>query len=146
MLQCLQEMEQLREQTTVMIHDYIEARMGLEGPAPNKTALRLRERGEELEAINSDSFVSMARTIQTELITLLEVQDTLRSVLQLAFQDKELNWGLMITLVSFTGVMAEECMNQGGTTADAQSLAEILTKSVMEYGGHWLLEKGHHLG
>lgn len=119
----------------MLVLDYLHCRMGLQVPAPSVISMRLRDLGMDVEARNEGTFVQMAQVIQYGGEPLENVEDSLRRILCLTFQDKEPNWGLMITLVAFTATVAAECLRLGGSVTDAAGLASAAAETMLRQRG-----------
>lgn len=135
-------MERVKNQTWVLILDYVYHSLGFYMPAPSAVSVQLQSICAGLEAQHEGDLTRMAQAIQYKDESMESLMGSVQSIVRLAFQGRGPTWGLVITLVAFTGAIAAERRTARGSLGNAESLLEAVTEMLQEHGGAWLLETG----
>ncbi|KAF4071822.1 hypothetical protein AMELA_G00267380 [Ameiurus melas] len=131
----------LRKETLLLAEDYIDFCIGNQQVPPSKSAEAMRRVAKDLELQNKTKFLSMSHTflfcgLKSELNT------RLRSIMALLAEDGNLNWGRIVSLFAFTGVVAAEMSSRGDGVESCRKLAETIADYLVNEKSDWLQENG----
>lgn len=116
-------------------------------PPPSESAAAMRLLAQDMETQHQARFLSLAQTFLRQCGP--DPCSSLRKVMEELVGDGHLNWGRVVSLFTFTGVLARQMMEQKGTKAglDPQQVPGIyrgLAETIADYLGEekkdWLLE------
>ncbi|XP_062860511.1 bcl-2-like protein 10 [Trichomycterus rosablanca] len=132
----------LRDETLCLGSDYIDFCMGIQRTPPSESAESMRRLAKELELQHRSKFQSFSHSFLSSCGSNLEPSDCLHSVMTMLVDDGKLNWGRIVTLFSFTGVVASEMRSRGEKPESCRRLAEAIADYLVEEKKEWLLENG----
>lgn len=128
----------LRDQTYVLAEDYVLHRIGIQRLPPSKKAEMMRRLAEDMEKQYQSRFNSILQSFITQCRS--DPCSTLLQVIEELVGDGKLNWGRIVSLFTFTGLLANELYSQGLSLDCCKSLA----KTVADYLGgekqEWLAQ------
>ncbi|MGH0147467.1 UNVERIFIED_CONTAM: hypothetical protein FKN15_010564 [Acipenser sinensis] len=128
----------LRDQTYVLAEDYVLHRIGIQRLPPSKKAEMMRRLAEDMEKQYQPRFNSILQSFITQCRS--DPCSTLLQVIEELVGDGKLNWGRIVSLFTFTGLLANELYSQGLSLDCCKSLA----KTVADYLGgekqEWLAQ------
>lgn len=122
-------------------------------PPPSESAAAMRLLAQDMEAQHRARFLSLAQTFLRQCGP--DPCSSLRNVMEELVGDGHLNWGRVVSLFTFTGVLARQLMEQKGMKVglDPQQvpgnewgLAETIADYVGEEKKGWLLENDGWVG
>ncbi|XP_066557471.1 bcl-2-like protein 10 [Amia ocellicauda] len=128
----------LREETLSLARDYIEHSLGLQRTPPSETAKAMRCLGKEMEKQHQSKFNSLLHTFITTCGP--EPSLSLRKVMEEMVGDGKLNWGRVVSLFTFTGVLAKELYSQGESMDCCTKLAETIADYLGSEKREWLMQ------
>ncbi|KAF5895584.1 guanine nucleotide-binding protein subunit beta-5, partial [Clarias magur] len=132
----------LRNETLVLAKDYIDYCTGIQRTPPSESAEAMRRLAKDLEHQHRSKFLSMSRSFLSTCGSNPEPSACLHSVMTMLVEDGKLNWGRIVSLFAFTGVVAAEMF----TREDGVEICRGLAESIADYLGaekrDWLLKNG----
>ncbi|XP_017321595.1 bcl-2-like protein 10 [Ictalurus punctatus] len=132
----------LRKETLMLAEDYIDFCIGNQQMPPSKSAEAMRRVAKDLELQYKTKFLSMSRTFLAACGLKSDRSTCLRSVMTLLVEDGKLNWGRIVSLFAFTGVVATEMSSRGDGVENCRKLAETIADYLVKERSDWLLENG----
>ncbi|KAM4593703.1 bcl-2-like protein 10 [Odontesthes bonariensis] len=146
----------LWKETRAVAEDYL--RLCCTGPCPappppSGSAAAMRRLAQETEMQNQARFHSLAQSFLNKCGP--DLCSSLRKVMEEMVGDGHLNWGRVVTIFSFTGVLVRQLQEQKGTKpgldpgqrqelgqgpVNCQALAETIADYLGEHKKDWLLE------
>lgn len=124
-------------------------------PPPSESAAAMRRLGQDMELQHQARFNSLAQTFLRQCGP--DPCSSLRKVMEELVGDGRLNWGRVVSLFTFTGVLARQLQEQKSTKPgldprQGQELTQVpgncraLAETIADYLGEekkdWLLENG----
>lgn len=139
--------DSLKEETLLLAEDYIQFSQGNEHrTVPNPTAATLRRVAGDIERQHRSTFESMScMHCPGSNGGIADPCTLLRRVGCQMQQDGNMNWGRLVTLFVFTGVLAKQ-MSQEQRIETSRSLAEALSNYIIQEQGKWLVSNGGWAG
>ncbi|KAG8001413.1 Guanine nucleotide-binding protein subunit beta-5 [Nibea albiflora] len=118
-------------------------------PPPSESAAAMRRLAQDMEAQHQARFCSLAQTFLKQCNS--DLCTSLRKVMEELVGDGHLNWGRVISLFTFTGVLARQLQEQKATRpgldpgqgqgfVHCRGLAETIADYLGEEKKDWLLE------
>ncbi|XP_062328040.1 bcl-2-like protein 10 [Osmerus eperlanus] len=140
----------LWKETLALGEDYLAfccASPRLAPPPPSEPAAAMRRLAQDMETLNSVSFQALSKNLLCH-----SEQDpcaSLRAVLKEIVVDGKLNWGRVVCIFTFTGVLARQLQEQKSKGQDigqgpdkCRGLAEAIADFLGEEKKDWLQENG----
>ncbi|XP_062405609.1 bcl-2-like protein 10 [Sardina pilchardus] len=128
----------LRNQTLELARDYIDFCNGIQRTPPSESALAMRHLAKELEQQHRSKFLSLSQTFLGSCGS--DPGNSLRSVMEELVGDGKLNWGRVVSLFTFTGVLVTELY----TREEGKDCCKRLAHTIADYLGvekrDWLME------
>lgn len=132
----------LRKETLVLASDYIDFCTGVQRAPPSESAEIMRRLAKELELQYRSQFLSMSHTFLSTCGSNPELNACLHSVMTMLVDDGKLNWGRIVSLFAFTGVVATEMFSREDGVESCRRLAETIADYLGGEKSDWLLENG----
>ncbi|XP_048828746.1 anti-apoptotic protein NR13-like [Brienomyrus brachyistius] len=130
----------LQNETFIVADDYMKFCIGISGTPPSESAKAMRCLAKEVE--NSQGSV-MRPLMQSFLIACgAEPWTGLRSIMLELAGDGRLNWGRVISLFAFTGMLASELCSRGEDVSCSRRLAEMIVDFLNGDKQEWLIQNG----
>lgn len=150
----------LWKETLALIEDYLSMCCTSQGPAPpppSESAAAMRRLAQDIEMQHQARFNSMAQTFLRQCGQ--DPCSSLRKVMEEMVGDGHLSWGRVVSLFTFTGVLARQLQEQKSTKPGldpGQELGQVpencrgLAETIADYLGEekkdWLLENDGWVG
>ncbi|XP_070685313.1 bcl-2-like protein 10 [Pempheris klunzingeri] len=140
----------LWKETLALAEDYVSLCCTSPRPAPpppSESAAAMRRLAQDMEAQHHARFHSLAQTFLRQCGP--DPCSSLRKVIEELVGDGHLNWGRVVSLFTFTGVLARQLLEQKGTKpgldprqgpGNCRELAETIADYLGEEKKDWLLE------
>lgn len=146
------------KETLALVEDYLSMCCTSPQPAPpppSESAAAMRRLGQDMEMQHQARFNSLAQTFLRQCGP--DPCSSLRKVMEELVGDGHLNWGRVVSLFTFTGVLARQLQEQKSTKpgldpGQGQELTQVpgncrgLAETIADYLGEekkdWLLENG----
>ncbi|XP_022600038.1 anti-apoptotic protein NR13-like [Seriola dumerili] len=120
-------------------------------PPPSESAAAMRSMAQDMETQHQARFHTLAQTFVTQCG--LDPCSSLRKVMEELVGDGHLNWGRVVSIFTFTGVLARLLLEQnrvnpgldpgqGQGLGNCRGLAETIADYLGEEKKDWLLENG----
>lgn len=132
----------LWKETLMLAEDYIDFCTGVQRTPPSETAEAMRRLAKELELQHRAKFQSLAHSFLSTCGSNPEPSTCLHSVMTMLVEDGKLNWGRIVSLFAFTGVVASEMFSREGGAESYRRLAEAIADYLGGEKSGWLLENG----
>lgn len=132
----------LRKETLVLASDYIDFCTGVQRAPPSESAEIMRRLAKELELQYRSQFLSMSHAFLSTCGSNPEPNACLHSVMTMLVDDGKLNWGRIVSLFAFTGVVATEMFSREDRVESCRRLAETIADYLGGEKSDWLLENG----
>ncbi|CAH2273933.1 bcl-2 10 [Pelobates cultripes] len=124
----------LREETSQILEDFLQHHLdGGHQPSPSPAAQTLRRVAGEMLDKNRSFFDSCSQISGNP-------KDVLQTVAATLIEDGGLNWGRIVSLIMFAGVLVKRSKDQ--RTATPKELAEVLSQFLAEEQRDWLQSNG----
>lgn len=144
----------LWKETLPLVEDYLALCCTRESPAPpppSEAAAAMRSLAQDMEKQHQAHFHSLAKTFLRQCG--LDPCSSLRKVMEELVGDGHLNWGRVVSLFTFTGVLARLMQEQKSTKpgldpgqGQVPEMCRALAETIADYLGEekkdWLLENG----
>lgn len=145
----------LRKETEVLAEDYISFCIGSQQVPPSEPAKAMRRLAKELEQQHRSKFQSLSETFLSTCGSPSELSTCLLKIMSTMVEDGKLNWGRIVSLFTFTGVVAAEMLSRGESLENCRRLAAPIAEYLGEEKSQWLLDnrgwvrssgswEGHH--
>ncbi|XP_022535578.2 bcl-2-like protein 10 [Astyanax mexicanus] len=128
----------LRNETLALAEDYIRFCTGDQRTPPSESAEAMRRLAKEMERQHHSKFHSLSQSFLTACGA--DPSACLRSVMAVLVEDGKLNWGRVVSLFTFTGVLATELFSRGDGPECCSRLAETIADYLGAENKEWLLE------
>lgn len=128
----------LRNQTLELARDYIDFCNGIQRTPPSESARAMRHLAKELEQQHRSKFLSLSQTFLGSCGS--DPSSSLRSVMEELVGDGKLNWGRVVSLFTFTGVLVTELYTREKGRDCCQRLAHTIADYLGEEKRDWLME------
>ena len=141
----------LRKDTLALAEDYLSSCTSQRPapPPPSESAAAMRDLAQDMEKQHQARFESLAQTFLRQYGT--DPCSGLRSVMEELVGDGHLNWGRVVSIFTFTGVLARQLLEQSTkpgleprqdqeVPATSRELAETIADYLGEEKKAWLLE------
>ncbi|XP_058243436.1 bcl-2-like protein 10 [Hemibagrus wyckioides] len=132
----------LRNETLTLAKDYIDFCIGIQRTPPSESANAMRRLGKELELQHRSKFLSLAQSFLSTCGSTPEPSACLCRVMTMLVEDGKLNWGRIVSLFAFTGVVANEMFSREEDVESCRRLAETIADYLGGEKSEWLLENG----
>lgn len=132
----------LMNETLELAKDYIDFCTGIQQTPPSESAKAMRRLGKELELQHRVRFQNLSRSFLSTCSVNSDPSTCLRSVMTLLVEDGNLNWGRIVSLFAFTGVVATEIFSRENGAERCRRLAETMADYLGAEKGDWLQENG----
>ncbi|XP_066541376.1 bcl-2-like protein 10 isoform X2 [Hoplias malabaricus] len=130
----------LRKDTLVLAEDYIDFCTGIQQTAPCKAAEAMRRMAKELERQNHERFQALSRSFLSTCGPNSDLNACLRGIMAVLVEDGKLNWGRVVSLFAFTGVVASELFSRGDGPGSYRALACTIADYLGMEQRDWLLQ------
>ncbi|XP_012670407.1 bcl-2-like protein 10 [Clupea harengus] len=128
----------LWNETLELAEDYIGFCSGIQRTPPSESAVAMRHLAKELEQQHRSKFQSLSQTFLVSCGS--DPSNSLRSVMEELVGDGKLNWGRVVSLFTFTGVLATELYTREEGRDCCQRLAHTIADYLGEEKRDWLTE------
>ncbi|KAL6479559.1 hypothetical protein MHYP_G00129920 [Metynnis hypsauchen] len=128
----------LRKETLVLAEDYIDFCTGIQRTPPSESAEAMRHLAKEMERQNHPKFLSMTQGFLSSCGS--DPSAYLHRVMTVLVEDGQLNWGRVVSLFTFTGVLATELFSRGEGPEVCRTLAETIADYLGGEKKDWLEE------
>ncbi|XP_051726530.1 bcl-2-like protein 10 [Ctenopharyngodon idella] len=130
----------LREQTLLLAEDYIGFCSGIQQTPPSESAEAMRYLAKEMEQQHRTKFRSLSQEFLDTCRS--DPSKCLQSVMRELVEDGKLNWGRVVSIFTFTGVLASELLSRGENSECSKRLAETIADYLGGEKQDWLVENG----
>ncbi|XP_051580748.1 anti-apoptotic protein NR13-like [Myxocyprinus asiaticus] len=130
----------LRQQTLLLAEDYIGFCSGIQQTPPSESAEAMRYLAKEMEQQHRTKFQSLVKELLDNCGS--DPSKCLQSVMREVVVDGKLNWGRVVSIFAFTGVLANELISRGGNCECSRRLAETIADYLGGEKQDWLIENG----
>ncbi|KAI1904369.1 hypothetical protein AGOR_G00004940 [Albula goreensis] len=128
----------LRKETLSLAEDYLDFCMGIQRTPPSEAARAMRLLAKEMEKQNQTKFCSLAQTFLSSCGP--EKSASLRMVMEEMVGDGKLNWGRVVSLFAFIGVLVSDLYSRGESRDCCRRLAETIADFLGGEKQVWLME------
>ncbi|XP_030620582.1 bcl-2-like protein 10 [Chanos chanos] len=128
----------LKDETLVLAEDYIDFCNGIQRTPPSESAQAMRHLAKEMEQQHQSKFRSLSQTFLDTCGS--DPSACLRRVMVELVGDGKLNWGRVVSLFTFTGVLASELFSRGEDKLCCRKLAETIADYLGREKRDWLVE------
>lgn len=132
----------LWKETLQLAEDYIGFCVGVQRTPPSESAEAMRRLAKELELQYRPKFQSLSHSFLSTCGTNPDPSACLRSVMNMLVEDGKLNWGRIVSLFTFTGIVASEMHSREDGAESCRRLAETIADYLGREKSDWLLENG----
>ncbi|XP_026782764.1 bcl-2-like protein 10 isoform X1 [Pangasianodon hypophthalmus] len=132
----------LKDETRLLAEDYIDFCTGIQRTPPSESAKAMRRLAKELEHQYKSKFLSLSDSFLSSCGSNSEPSACLRSIMTKMVEDGKLNWGRIVSLFAFTGVIATKIFSREDGVNSCRRLAETIADYLGEEKSDWLLENG----
>lgn len=132
----------LWKETLVLAEDYLDFCTGIQRTPPSESAEAMRHLAKELELQYKSKFLSLSQSFLSTCGSNPEPSACLHSVMSMLVEDGKLNWGRIVSLFAFTGVLAAEMVSRKDGAESCRRLAETIADYLGREKGKWLQENG----
>lgn len=130
----------LQNETLMVADDYMKFCIGISGTPPSESAKVMRCLAKEVESSQGSTLRAL---VQTFLIAWgADPWPGLRSVMVELAGDGRLNWGRVVSLFAFTGMLASELCSRGEDVSCSRRLAEMIVDFLNGEKQEWLIQNG----
>ncbi|XP_023672966.2 anti-apoptotic protein NR13-like [Paramormyrops kingsleyae] len=130
----------LQNETLMVADDYMKFCIGISSTPPSESAKAMRCLAKEVESSQGPTLRAL---VQTFLIACgADPWTGLRSVMLELVGDGRLNWGRVISLFAFTGMLASELCSRGEDVSCSRRLAEMMVDFLNGEKQEWLIQNG----
>ncbi|XP_048886956.1 bcl-2-like protein 10 isoform X1 [Brienomyrus brachyistius] len=128
----------LSKETLVLAEDYLEFCVGVQRTPPGPASEAMRCLAKEIEKQNLSKFRSLVQTFLDSCGP--DRSTSLRKVMAEMVGDGKLNWGRVVSLFAFTGVLVSELHSRGEGKDCCRRLAETIADYLGVEKQDWLLQ------
>lgn len=132
----------LYRETLTLAQDYIDFCTGVQRTPPSESAKAMRHLAKELELQYRSKFQSLSHSFLSTCDSSSKPSTCLRSIMAMLVEDGKLNWGRIVSLFAFTGVVASEMCSREGGVESCRRLAEDIADYLGGEKSDWLVENG----
>lgn len=132
----------LKQQTLDLAEDYIDFCNGIQRTPPSDSAKAMRHLAKKLEQQHRPKLVSLSHNFLSSCNSAPEMISCLRKVMTMLVEDGKLNWGRIVSLFAFTGLVASEMLSKGESPENCRKLAESIADYLGGENKDWLLKNG----
>ncbi|XP_076851451.1 bcl-2-like protein 10 [Brachyhypopomus gauderio] len=126
------------KETLVLAEDYIDFCIDIRQTPPSESAKAMRFLAKEMERQHHSRFHSLSLSFLEACGS--DPSACLRGVMAELVEDGKLNWGRVVSLFTFTGVLATELCSRGKGPESCRQLAETIADYLGGEKRDWLLE------
>lgn len=130
----------LREETFVLAEDYVGFCSGVQQTPPSESAQAMRYLAKEMEQQHRGKFRSLSQEFLDTCGS--DPSQCLHRVMRELVGDGKLNWGRVVSIFAFTGVLASELLSRRGNSECSPRLAETVAEYLGGEKRDWLMENG----
>ncbi|XP_036399763.1 anti-apoptotic protein NR13-like [Megalops cyprinoides] len=128
----------LWQETLRVAEDYTAFCVGNQQAPPSEQAEAMRHLGKEMEQRYQSRFESLIQMFLTSCGS--DPSASLKKVMEEMVGDGTLNWGRVVSVFSFTGVLARELYSQGTDKDCCKRLAETIADYLAGEQREWLVQ------
>ncbi|KAI4896183.1 hypothetical protein NFI96_013339 [Prochilodus magdalenae] len=128
----------LRKETLALAQDYINYCNGIQQAPPSETARAMRCLAKKMEQQYHSKFHSLSQSFLAACGS--DPSACLHGVMTVLVEDGKLNWGRVVSLFTFTGVLAPELFSRDEGPEYCSRLAETIADYLGEEKKDWLVE------
>ncbi|KAL4613342.1 anti-apoptotic protein NR13-like [Arapaima gigas] len=128
----------LLKETMEVAEDYFQFCAGSQQSPPSESAVAMRHLAKEMEQQYKSKFQPLVQTFLDSCG--LDRSASLRKVMVELVGDGKLNWGRIVSLFAFTGMLVSELCSRGEGTDCCKRLAEVIADYLGVEKREWLLQ------
>ncbi|KAJ8417124.1 hypothetical protein AAFF_G00283510 [Aldrovandia affinis] len=128
----------LRKETLLLVEDYIDFCVGIQRTPPSEPAKAMRHLAKEMERKYQAKFQPLAQTFLSSCGP--DTSAGLKKVIGELVGDGKLNWGRVVSLFAFTGVLVSDLYSKGESRECCKRLAETIADYLGGEKQAWLME------
>ncbi|MBN3313381.1 GNB5 protein, partial [Atractosteus spatula] len=128
----------LREQTLILARDYIDLCLGTTRQSPSQSAEAMRSLAKEMEKQYQSKFNSLLHSFIATCGP--DPSVNLKKVMEELVGDGILNWGRVVSLFTFTGLLARQLYAEGASIDCFKRLAETIADYLGGEKREWLIQ------
>uniref|UniRef100_A0A8C9TV46 Bcl-2 Bcl-2 homology region 1-3 domain-containing protein n=2 Tax=Scleropages formosus TaxID=113540 RepID=A0A8C9TV46_SCLFO len=129
----------LERETLLVAKDYVGFCTGIRQDPPSESAKAMRQLAKQTERQHRSTFQTLVQNFldNSEPDFLTSLKQTMAALAH----DGQLNWGRVVALFAFAGMLASELSSRGVDVSNRR-LAETIARYLSEEHGEWLLHNG----
>ncbi|KAL4660709.1 anti-apoptotic protein NR13-like [Arapaima gigas] len=131
----------LERDTLQVARDYVEFCLGIQRDPPSESARAMRHLAKQTERQQQATLHSLVQNFLDNHA--LDLLSSLQQVMAALVHDGQLNWGRVVALFAFIGMLAHRLSLQGD---NIRRLAETIARYLSEEHREWLLQNGGWAG
>ncbi|XP_061078185.1 bcl-2-like protein 10 [Conger conger] len=128
----------LKSETQAVAEDYINYSLGIQQTPPSEPAQAMRHLAKKMERQYHLKFQSLSEAFLSSCGT--DTSACLKKVMEELVGDGTLNWGRVVSLFTFTGVLASDLHSRGESRERCRRLAETIADYLGGEKQAWLKE------
>ncbi|XP_048836510.1 anti-apoptotic protein NR13-like isoform X2 [Brienomyrus brachyistius] len=130
----------LQEETLIVANDYMDFCIGIKKAPPNEAAKVMRYLGKDVERIYGFRLRPLVQFFLNS--SGFDTWSKLRSVMLEVVGREGMSWGQIVSLFSFTGILAVQLSTGEEDVACSRRLVEILTEVLIGEKEEWMVQNG----
>ncbi|XP_048836509.1 anti-apoptotic protein NR13-like isoform X1 [Brienomyrus brachyistius] len=130
----------LQEETLIVANDYMDFCIGIKKAPPSEAAKAMRYLGKDVERIYGFRLRPLVQFFLNS--SGFDTWSKLRSVMLEVVGREGMSWGQIVSLFSFTGILAVQLYTGEEDVACSRRLAEILTEVLIGEKEEWMVQNG----
>ncbi|XP_029109292.1 anti-apoptotic protein NR13-like isoform X1 [Scleropages formosus] len=140
---CVKMSSPLERETLLVAKDYVGFCTGIRQDPPSESAKAMRQLAKQTERQHRSTFQTLVQNFldNSEPDFLTSLKQTMAALAH----DGQLNWGRVVALFAFAGMLASELSSRGVDVSNRR-LAETIARYLSEEHGEWLLHNGGWVG
>lgn len=128
----------LRKETVAVAEDYIDYCLGIQQTPPSEPARAMRQLAKKIEEQYQLKFQALSKSFLNSCGP--DTSACLKKVIEDLVGDGKLNWGRVVSLFAFTGVLVSDLYSRGESRERCRSLAETIADYLGGEKQAWLKE------
>lgn len=133
-----------RKETLAVAEDYIDFCLGIQQNPPSEPARAMRQLAKKMERQYQLKFQSFSKSFLSSCGP--DTSACLKKVIEEMVGDGKLNWGRVVSLFAFTGVLVRDLYSRGGSREFCRRLAETIADYLGGEKQAWLKENDGWVG
>ncbi|XP_048836512.1 anti-apoptotic protein NR13-like [Brienomyrus brachyistius] len=130
----------LQEETLIVANDYMDFCIGIKKAPPSEAAKAMRYLGKDVERIYGFRLRPLVQFLLDS--SGINTWTQLRSVMMEVIGREAMSWGQIVSLFSFTGILAVQLSTGEDDVACSRRLAELLTEVLLTEKEEWMVQNG----